>query len=168
MQTFNISYLFVQKDMVVPEFGEIQQPICEAFGGPTATNMSVSDQEDLRLLLQVQSWNNNNDSTFRAAAYITRSCLYCLTFPCLHRLLQSCRDDTLNVAVPLRMLEIYSSEKTYLSVIPDANHIASLLEQILHYMVQKGKFNTILSCLVLNPNCLIWRVGTIAISKGLT
>lgn len=39
----------------------------------------------------------------------------------------------------MRMLEIFSSEKTYLSVIPDANHVASLREQILHYMVQKGK-----------------------------
>lgn len=40
----------------------------------------------------------------------------------------------------MRMLEIFSSEKTYLPVIPDANYVASLLEQILHYMVQKGMF----------------------------
>lgn len=60
----------------------------------------------------------------------------CLFF-CL-RLLQSCRDDSLNVAVPMRMLEIFSSERTYLPVIPDVNYVASLLEQILHYMVQKG------------------------------
>lgn len=40
----------------------------------------------------------------------------------------------------MRMLEIFSSEKTYLPVIPDANYVASLLEQILHYVVQKGKF----------------------------
>lgn len=39
----------------------------------------------------------------------------------------------------MRMLDIFSSEKTYLHVIPDANNVASLLEQILHYMVQKGK-----------------------------
>lgn len=38
----------------------------------------------------------------------------------------------------MRMLEIFSSERTYLLVIPDANYVASLLEQILHYMVQKG------------------------------
>uniref|UniRef100_A0AAX7UR89 Ubiquitin-protein ligase E3C n=1 Tax=Astatotilapia calliptera TaxID=8154 RepID=A0AAX7UR89_ASTCA len=55
------------------------------------------------------------------------------------RLLQSCTDDSLNVAVPMRMLEIFSTERTYLPVIPDANNVASLLEQILHYMVQKGK-----------------------------
>lgn len=39
----------------------------------------------------------------------------------------------------MRMLEIFSSEKTYLPVILDAECVASLLEQILHYMVQKGK-----------------------------
>lgn len=39
----------------------------------------------------------------------------------------------------MRMLEIFSTERTYLPVIPDANNVASLLEQILHYMVQKGK-----------------------------
>lgn len=39
----------------------------------------------------------------------------------------------------MRMLEIFSSEKTYLPAIPDANYVASLLEQILHYMVQKGE-----------------------------
>lgn len=38
----------------------------------------------------------------------------------------------------MRMLEIFSSERTYLPVIPDVNYVASLLEQILHYMVQKG------------------------------
>lgn len=56
------------------------------------------------------------------------------------RILLNCKDDSLNVAVPMRMLEIFSSERTYLLVIPDANYVASLLEQILHYMVQKGKF----------------------------
>lgn len=60
--------------------------------------------------------------------------------PVVPRLLQSCTDESLNVAVPMRMLEIFSSEKTYLPVIPDANYVASLLEQILHYMVQKGEF----------------------------
>lgn len=50
----NCVYLFVHKDMVVPEPGETQQSVCEAVGGPTETDMYVSDQEDLRLLLQVQ------------------------------------------------------------------------------------------------------------------
>uniref|UniRef100_A0A8D3DK86 Ubiquitin-protein ligase E3C n=1 Tax=Scophthalmus maximus TaxID=52904 RepID=A0A8D3DK86_SCOMX len=53
------------------------------------------------------------------------------------RLLQNCKDDSLNVTVPMRMLDIFSSERTYLPVIPDANYVASILEQILHYMVQK-------------------------------
>lgn len=41
----------------------------------------------------------------------------------------------------MRMLEIFSSEKTYRPVIPDALCVTSLLEQILHYMVQKGNIN---------------------------
>lgn len=40
--------------MAVPEPGETQQSVCEAVDGPTETNMYVSNQEDLRLLLQVQ------------------------------------------------------------------------------------------------------------------
>uniref|UniRef100_A0A8K9Y1H8 Ubiquitin-protein ligase E3C n=1 Tax=Oncorhynchus mykiss TaxID=8022 RepID=A0A8K9Y1H8_ONCMY len=55
------------------------------------------------------------------------------------RLLQICKDDSLNVAVPMRMLEIFSSERTYLPVLEDMNCVASIIEQILHYMVQKGK-----------------------------
>uniref|UniRef100_A0A3Q1IVH1 Ubiquitin-protein ligase E3C n=1 Tax=Anabas testudineus TaxID=64144 RepID=A0A3Q1IVH1_ANATE len=58
------------------------------------------------------------------------------------RIMQNCKDDSLNVAVPMRMLEIFSSERTYLLVIPDANYVASLLEQILHYMVQKGYYRS--------------------------
>uniref|UniRef100_A0A8C5HSN0 HECT-type E3 ubiquitin transferase n=1 Tax=Gouania willdenowi TaxID=441366 RepID=A0A8C5HSN0_GOUWI len=59
------------------------------------------------------------------------------------RLLQNSRDESLNVAVPMRMLEIFSSERTYLPVIPDTNYVASLLEQILHYMVQKGYYKSL-------------------------
>lgn len=59
--------------------------------------------------------------------------------PISPRLLQTCKDDSLNVAVPMRMLEIFSSERTYLPVLQDVNCVASLIEQILHYMVQKGK-----------------------------
>lgn len=51
----------------------------------------------------------------------------------------------------MRMLEIFSSEKTYRPVIPDANYVASLLEQILHYMVQKGKFSS--ECSYSNMYC---------------
>lgn len=64
-----------------------------------------------------------------------------------HRLLQNCKDDSLNVTVPMRMLEIFSSERTYLPVISDNDYVASLLEQILHYMVQKGKQE--IACLLL-------------------
>uniref|UniRef100_A0A673ARW9 Ubiquitin-protein ligase E3C n=1 Tax=Sphaeramia orbicularis TaxID=375764 RepID=A0A673ARW9_9TELE len=59
------------------------------------------------------------------------------------RLLQNCTDDSLNVAIPMRMLEIFSSDRTYLPCIPDANYVASLLEQILHYMVQKGYYRSL-------------------------
>lgn len=59
------------------------------------------------------------------------------------RLLQNCNDDSFNVAVPLRMLETFSSEKTYLPVVSDPSNVASLLEQILHYVVQKGYYRSL-------------------------
>ncbi|XP_067398809.1 ubiquitin-protein ligase E3C isoform X1 [Emydura macquarii macquarii] len=59
------------------------------------------------------------------------------------RLLQNCNDDSLNVALPMRMLEVFSSENTYLPVLQDANYVASLIEQILHYMVQKGYYRSL-------------------------
>ncbi|XP_045352281.1 ubiquitin-protein ligase E3C isoform X2 [Leopardus geoffroyi] len=54
------------------------------------------------------------------------------------RLLQNCNDDSLNVALPMRMLEVFSSENTYLPVLRDASYVVSIIEQILHYMVQNG------------------------------
>lgn len=60
-------------------------------------------------------------------------------FNFLCRLLQNCNDDSLNVALPMRMLEVFSSENTYLPVLQDVSYVTSLIEQILHYMVQKGE-----------------------------
>lgn len=59
------------------------------------------------------------------------------------RLLQSCNDDSLNVALPMRMLEVFSSEKTYSSVLPDASYVVSVVEQVLHYMVQNGYYRAL-------------------------
>ncbi|KAG8430078.1 hypothetical protein GDO86_018516, partial [Hymenochirus boettgeri] len=59
------------------------------------------------------------------------------------RLLQQCRDENLNVALPMRMLEVFSSESTYLPVLQDAKYVASLVEQILHYMIQKGYYRSL-------------------------
>ncbi|XP_062900489.1 ubiquitin-protein ligase E3C isoform X1 [Mobula hypostoma] len=59
------------------------------------------------------------------------------------RLLKSCNNETLNVTVPLRMLEIFSSEKTYLPIVRDVNSVTSIVEQILHYMVQKGYYKSL-------------------------
>lgn len=56
-----------------------------------------------------------------------------------YRLLQSCNDDSLNVALPMRMLEVFSSENTYLPVLQDASYVVSVIEQILHYMIHNGK-----------------------------
>lgn len=60
-------------------------------------------------------------------------------FNFIYRLLQNCNDDSLNVALPMRMLEVFSSENTYLPVLQDVSYVTSLIEQILHYMVQKGE-----------------------------
>lgn len=137
--------LFFFSDMAVPEPGEIEQSVCEAVGRTSETNLYFSDKEDLGLLLQVKYFGKkkilrlliHDFSQLKKwhAAKLT------VILPCSPtRLLQSCTDDSLNMAVPMRMLEIFSSEKTYLPAIPDANYVASLLEQILHYMVQKGWF----------------------------
>lgn len=54
------------------------------------------------------------------------------------RLLQAREDNSLNVTVPMRMLEVFSSERTYLPFLQDENYVTALIEQILCYMVQKG------------------------------
>uniref|UniRef100_A0A8D2AZN5 Ubiquitin-protein ligase E3C n=1 Tax=Sciurus vulgaris TaxID=55149 RepID=A0A8D2AZN5_SCIVU len=59
------------------------------------------------------------------------------------RLLQSCNDDSLNAALPMRMLEVFSSESTYLPVLGDAGYVASVIEQILHYMVHNGYYRSL-------------------------
>ncbi|XP_024900649.1 ubiquitin-protein ligase E3C isoform X3 [Pteropus alecto] len=59
------------------------------------------------------------------------------------RLLQNCGDDSLNVALPMRMLEVFSSENTYLPVLQDASSVVSVIEQILHYMIQNGYYRAL-------------------------
>ncbi|XP_025306633.1 ubiquitin-protein ligase E3C isoform X2 [Canis lupus baileyi] len=59
------------------------------------------------------------------------------------RLLQNCNDDSLNVALPMRMLEVFSSENTYLPVLQDASYVVSIIEQILHYMIQNGYYRSL-------------------------
>ncbi|XP_037372388.1 ubiquitin-protein ligase E3C [Talpa occidentalis] len=59
------------------------------------------------------------------------------------RLLQSCNDDSLNVALPMRMLEVFSSESTYMPVLQDASYVVSVIEQILHYMIQNGYYRSL-------------------------
>ncbi len=54
MHLTHCPFLCLLKDMVVSEPGETQQSVCEAVNRPAETNMYVSDQEDLGLLLQVQ------------------------------------------------------------------------------------------------------------------
>uniref|UniRef100_A0A8C5LBI6 Ubiquitin-protein ligase E3C n=3 Tax=Jaculus jaculus TaxID=51337 RepID=A0A8C5LBI6_JACJA len=59
------------------------------------------------------------------------------------RLLQSCNDDSLNVALPMRMLEVFSSENTYLPVLQDASYVVSVIEQVLHYMIHNGYYRSL-------------------------
>ncbi|XP_011796991.1 PREDICTED: ubiquitin-protein ligase E3C [Colobus angolensis palliatus] len=59
------------------------------------------------------------------------------------RLLQNCNDDSLNVALPMRMLEVFSSEDTYLPVLQDASYVVSVIEQILHYMIHNGYYRSL-------------------------
>ncbi len=73
-------------------------------------------------------------------------------FSVCFRLLKACEDDGLNVAVPMRMLEVFSSERTYLPFLLDENYVTALIEQILHYMVEKG--TEICSVLDLSSSCI--------------
>ncbi|XP_069853262.1 ubiquitin-protein ligase E3C [Dipodomys merriami] len=59
------------------------------------------------------------------------------------RLLQNCNDDSLNVALPMRMIEVFSSENTYLPVLQDTSDVVSVIEQILHYMVHSGYYRSL-------------------------
>ncbi|XP_016016446.2 ubiquitin-protein ligase E3C isoform X5 [Rousettus aegyptiacus] len=59
------------------------------------------------------------------------------------RLLQNCHDDSASAALPLRMLEVFSSESTYSPALQDAGSAASVVEQILHYMIQNGYYRAL-------------------------
>jgi len=41
------------------------------------------------------------------------------------------------------MLEVFSSENTYLPVLQDASYVVSIIEQILHYMIQNGYYRSL-------------------------
>ncbi|XP_076828121.1 ubiquitin-protein ligase E3C [Brachyhypopomus gauderio] len=59
------------------------------------------------------------------------------------RLLQQCGDECVSVAVPMRMLEVFCWEETYLPVLQDPTAATALTEQILHYVVQKGYYRSL-------------------------
>ncbi|XP_053485781.1 ubiquitin-protein ligase E3C [Ictalurus furcatus] len=59
------------------------------------------------------------------------------------RILQLCKNDGVNVAIPMRMLEVFCSERTYLPPLQDAGAAAALTEQVLYYLVQKGYYRTL-------------------------
>ncbi|CAL8313718.1 unnamed protein product [Merluccius merluccius] len=59
------------------------------------------------------------------------------------RVLLNCKEESLNVSVPMRMLEVFSSQKTYLPALGDPDSVAALLEQVLHSMVQKGYYRSL-------------------------
>ncbi|KAH0627590.1 hypothetical protein JD844_003505 [Phrynosoma platyrhinos] len=43
----------------------------------------------------------------------------------------------------MRMLEVFSSENTYLPVLQDVNKVVAVIEQILHYVIQKGYYRSL-------------------------
>ncbi|XP_069504073.1 ubiquitin-protein ligase E3C [Ambystoma mexicanum] len=58
------------------------------------------------------------------------------------RLLQHCNEDSLNIALPMRMIELFSCENTYLTELQDVSYVKSIVEQILHYMIKKGYYRS--------------------------
>ncbi|XP_072432313.1 ubiquitin-protein ligase E3C [Chiloscyllium punctatum] len=127
-------------------------------------NFSISDGHNLTVLIRkLLFFYKQNEDLDRltwmcqnlvkhSAQYVQQladcnkdTCLYqikCLLGLCC-RLLKNCDNESLNVTVPLRMIETFSSEKTYMPVVQDANIVASLIEQILHYMIQKGYYKSL-------------------------
>lgn len=66
----------------------------------------------------------------------------------------------------MRMLEIFTSEKTYHPVIPDACLVTSFLEQILHYMVPKGQCYMFSHFSYMLPSlrmCYYWKLWSLAV-----
>ncbi|KAG7261927.1 hypothetical protein CRUP_019289 [Coryphaenoides rupestris] len=60
------------------------------------------------------------------------------------RILLNCSDESVKVSVPMRMLEVFSSQRTYLPALGgDADSVEVLLEQILLSMVQKGYYRSL-------------------------
>ncbi|KAG3289179.1 UBE3C-containing [Ictidomys tridecemlineatus] len=59
------------------------------------------------------------------------------------RWLQSYNDDSLNVALPMRNLEVFSSENTSLPVLLDASYVVSVIEQVLHYVIHNGYYRSL-------------------------
>ncbi|XP_054987111.1 ubiquitin-protein ligase E3C isoform X1 [Sorex araneus] len=59
------------------------------------------------------------------------------------RLLQDSGDDSSSAALPLRMLEVFSSESTYLPALQDAGHVLPVIERVAHSMVQSGYYKAL-------------------------
>lgn len=58
-------------------------------------------------------------------------------------LLQECGDEGPSAALPLRMLEVFSSKATYLPALQDVACVLPVIEQILHSMVQNGYYRAL-------------------------
>ncbi|XP_056607339.1 ubiquitin-protein ligase E3C [Triplophysa dalaica] len=105
-----------------------------------------SSEDTHRLIWMCQSLIKHHAQFFKLLVGPERqNCLFQIKRILGHccRLLQACRDDSLNVAVPMRMLEVFTSDRTYMPVVQDANCVTALIEQILHYMVQKGHYRSL-------------------------
>ncbi|XP_041737018.1 ubiquitin-protein ligase E3C [Coregonus clupeaformis] len=150
-----------RKQQYAYQRGNFDRCVCQAQseGGPPMSDAAIlsllttqllffyrQSEDSQRLIWICQNLVKHNGQFVKLLAGPKRqTCVFqikrVLGFCC--RLLQTCKDDSLNVAVPMRMLEIFSTERTYLPVLEDINCVASLIEQILHYMVHKGYYRSL-------------------------
>uniref|UniRef100_A0A8C2CYE4 Ubiquitin-protein ligase E3C n=1 Tax=Cyprinus carpio TaxID=7962 RepID=A0A8C2CYE4_CYPCA len=119
---------------------------CQSGSGPQLTDSAILSQL-ARQLLFFYRLSEDRQRMVRTAGLKICYCQMRLSevfiFSVCLRLLQAFEDDSLNVAVPMRMLEVFSSERTYLPFLQDENYVTALIEQILYYMVEKGYYRSL-------------------------
>lgn len=55
----------------------------------------------------------------------------------------------------MRMLEVFSSESTYLPILQDSSYVVSVIEQILHYMLHNGKWGKPVEVGIVVEACIV-------------
>uniref|UniRef100_A0A8C1IBR1 Ubiquitin-protein ligase E3C n=1 Tax=Cyprinus carpio TaxID=7962 RepID=A0A8C1IBR1_CYPCA len=109
---------------------------CQSGSGPQLTDSAILSQLARQLLFFYRLSEDRQRMVRTAGLKICYCQMRLITCKPLDH-------DSLNVAVPMRMLEVFSSERTYLPFLQDENYVTALIEQILYYMVEKGYYRSL-------------------------